>query len=167
MYQFFSSINNEIGFVFLAKEKWHIIDSTHASERAVERLIGIDNVNLAIAMLVDQLDASPKMLAHVMQASRHSFPIRFRDDVNDLTIVVSFNIPKHTLSIITCWNQALDRQMYGKAHTAYGKGFNIHAEQHQVRFICRYNNGECKTFSRDENWEISRIEGMDDFIPTF
>jgi len=161
MCQFFSNLDNQIGFVFFHnKEKWDISASNHAVERANERMVGIDRVNMAIAMLVDQLDATPDMRSAVLAASKSKQPIFYRDDLNDLAVVLRFDLRERQMILVTCWNQTIDRQTLHKTHSALKRGYNIHAQKDQVRFIYRQEDGSRTTICRADNWEICELDDV-------
>jgi len=132
-----SQVNNQIGFVRMNNARWDIIDTTHAQERSVQRALCAENINFIVSMLVDQLDESPEMKKMVLNASSRREVFRFRDDLNDVVIVLRFDQKRHEVVVITCWNQALDRELFGRAHTSLGIGYNIHARKDTVRLIYR------------------------------
>ncbi len=165
MSKFFSELDNQTGFVFFNNKKWNIITSTHACERAEQRGVNADKLNLAVAMLADQLDAAPYMRDMVLTISGKGHNIFFRDDVNDIAVAIHFDLRERFIKLITCWNQAEDRQKLCRAHTALKKGFNILADSRQVRLIRRYEDGSRSTISRAENWEISRIDEIENYKP--
>lgn len=164
MRQSFYAIDNDIdkasGFVWLKGKQWDIIDSCHAEQRSGERALNIDSTNLVIAMLADQLDASPKMLKAVLSLGMRGEEVFFRDDVNDVAMVLRFDPANRRIVLVTCWSQLRDRQILGRAHSSLKPGFNIHANRKDVRLVRCYEDGSRKTILRDENWEILEVDDI-------
>ncbi len=136
--------------------RWDIIGTTHAQERSLQRALCPENINFIVRMLVDQLDESPELKKLVLDAGSRHEVFRFRDDLNDVVIVLSFERKRHEITIITCWNQALDRELFGRAHTSLGIGYNIHARKDTVRLIYR-NRKRTSVLCQVPNLEIGEI----------
>ena len=145
----YSKTNNSIGYVEIKKQRWDILNTDHAD------------------LLIDQLEKSPKMWQDVLELSTKGHRVFFRDDVNDVAMVLKFTVAQHNIELVTCWSQLVDRQLCGRAHSNLKPGYNILAQPSNqpgnpgsVRLIYRYANGSCETISRDENWEISPVENI-------
>lgn len=163
----YSKTNNSIGYVEIKKQRWDILNTDHADQRSYERSLKINDLNLIIALLIDQLEKSPKMWQDVLELSTKGHRVFFRDDVNDVAMVLKFTVAQHNIELVTCWSQLVDRQLCGRAHSNLKPGYNILAQPSNqpgnpgsVRLIYRYANGSCETISRDENWEISPVENI-------
>lgn len=162
-----SDMNKSIGHVNINNQDWHIIDTNHAVQRSIVRVLNINGLNLLISLLTDQLEACPEMWQNILELSAKGHRVFFRDDVNDVAMVLKFDIATHNISLVTCWSQLVDRQFGGRAHAALKPGYNILAQPDNrpgslgsVRLIYRYANGARETISRAENEEITPIEGI-------
>ncbi len=152
----YSHVNNQIGFVRMSNARWDIIETMHTGERSNQRQLCIENIDFAVSMLVDQLDESPELKKLVLGASGRHETFLFRDDLNDIAIILRFDQERREIVIITCWNQALDRELSGRAHTSLQIGYNIHAKKDVVRLIYR-SKSRTNVLCQVPNLEIGEI----------